>query len=74
MPRKKSPLPRTYAIVDSAPLHATPAEVAESGTARLGQLLEAIQRGLANFPEARAAVVNEITSTVGANPDTRILP
>jgi hypothetical protein len=74
MPRKKSPLPRIYAIVESAPLNASTVDIAETGTARLGQLLEAIQRGLANFPEARAAVVNEITSTVGANPDTRILP
>lgn len=74
MPRKKSIAPQMYGLIDSSRLTATPVEVVETGTVRLGLVLEIIATALEDYPEARLRLAEAFASRVGTNPLTRILP
>lgn len=74
MPRKKSITPQMYGLIDSSRLTATPVEVVETGTVRLGLVLEIIATALEDYPEARLRLAEAFAARVGTNPLTRILP
>jgi len=58
----------------SSKLIASPVEVAETGTVRIGAVLDVISKALEDYPEARLAVSSTILSELGAISETRILP
>ncbi|MCX6611863.1 MAG: hypothetical protein NTW74_13540 [Acidobacteria bacterium] len=70
MARKKG----VYGILESAPIHATPAEVVETGTVRMALILELLSEALQPYPEAKQAISEAIAARLGASPETRILP
>jgi hypothetical protein len=74
MPRKKTQSPHLYRLFESAPLQATPLEVEESGTVRLGLVLEVLTEALLDFPEASKAVTELIETRIGVDPGIKVLP
>jgi hypothetical protein len=74
MARKKAQSPHLYRLFESAPLQATPLEVEESGTVRLGLVLEVLTEALLEFPEARKAVSKSIEAKIGVDPRIKVLP
>lgn len=74
MPRKKTTSPLMYGLMDSSRLTATKLEVTETGTVRLGLVLDLIANALEPYPEARLALSDAITLRLSKSPETRILP
>jgi len=74
MPRKKLTVPRVYGILASSPIHATPVEIAETGTVRMALILDLLAETLRPYPEAKHAISEAIAARLGVSPQTRILP
>lgn len=55
-------------------LEANPVELAETGTVRMGLILEVIGKALENYPEAREALCAAIAERLGSSQETRIQP
>ena len=70
MARKKA----AYGILESAPIHATPVEIVETGTVRMALILDLLADALRPYPEAKHAISEAIAARLGASPETRILP
>jgi hypothetical protein len=73
MARRKSPAPRLYGLLPAPSLLAPPEQLVESGSVRLGQLLEILAEALEPYPEARQALTTAIRERLGAQPETRVL-
>ncbi|MBZ2183781.1 MAG: hypothetical protein K7J46_03650 [Bryobacter sp.] len=60
-------------MLPSPALPAPPEQLVESGSVRLGHLLEVIAGALEPYPEARQALTTAIRDRLGAQPETRVL-
>jgi hypothetical protein len=74
MASKKTIRPRVYGILESAPINATPVEVAETGTVRMALILDLLAEALRPYPDARLAISEAIAERLSASAETRILP
>lgn len=74
MARKRSAVPRLYALIASPHLEPLPAQTAETGSVRLGYLLDVIAKALEPYGEAADAVANAVEKHLDGNPDIRIEP
>jgi hypothetical protein len=73
MARRKSPAPRLYGLLPSPALLSAPEQLVESGSVRLGHLLDIIDSALEPYPEASQALTTAIRERLDAQPETRVL-
>jgi len=74
MPRKRTLSPQSYRLLESSNVSATTVQVVETGTVRMGLLLEVISEALHEYPDAKLAISETIAKRLGTDPETRILP
>ncbi|WP_031499732.1 hypothetical protein [Bryobacter aggregatus] len=73
MPKKKTAYRGCYHSLDGVNLNATPSQIEESGTVRLGQILNVVYQALEPYPEIRIEVAKALTAGLGEQASTRVV-